>query len=112
MVGYSGEYPLPLSMILSGYLDLMEEVNKHKQCVTCLQEFLLTEFYSKGSRLDSSCKSCKKKSRRASYSSSKNIASFEHLKKICDIVFDSEYARLNELEKRLDKVMLKCQRKN
>ncbi|MCK5073272.1 MAG: hypothetical protein KAQ98_07580 [Bacteriovoracaceae bacterium] len=43
-----------------------------KTCSKCLVEKSLDEFYRKGSRIDSWCKFCKKKKRRANYIVGKN----------------------------------------
>ena len=82
-----------------------------KICTTCLVEQPMSDFYSKGSRTDSACKSCIKKKRQTTYVASKNQLSpddIERLKQTLDLLAEFELKRLERIEKELDDVIARA----
>lgn len=93
-------------------MQTIRESKNLKKCSKCLVEFSTTEFYSKGNRLDSWCKSCKKSERKSTYVSQKEVQAFDGLVQIGNIVYESEVNRLMEMNERLEKMIHKCQAKS
>jgi hypothetical protein len=81
--------------------------NNKKRCTTCLIELPLSSFYSKGTRLDSKCKECKKKTRRTTYVSRSEQDEQARLLKFFDILFDDEKRKLEDFENDLDKILIR-----
>ncbi len=71
----------------------------HRDCTKCLVAKNIDEFYSKGSRIDSWCKSCKKTKRRASYIVGKNSLNKAELKRLKSFVRELITQELSSLNK-------------
>ncbi len=69
-----------------------------KSCTTCLQSLPASEFYSKGKRQDTVCKSCKRNKSRATYLRSKKSTNLSSLKRFIDLMMDIEIRKLSDFE--------------
>jgi hypothetical protein len=81
--------------------------NKKKKCTQCQKSLELSRFYSKGNRLDSVCKDCKKIKRRATYVVRRNIDELQRIMEVVNIMLDSTDSELSKIENKLDKVLIK-----
>ena len=75
-----------------------------KTCTKCLAQLSLDNFYRKGNRLDSWCKECKKKKRRANHLVSKNELNKtdqDRLNKVVKIAIEHEIHQLKEINKEI-----------
>lgn len=81
-----------------------------KQCTKCLVTLPLTEFYSKGNRMDARCKPCVKSEKKTKYVSREIELSIDRLMKVFDVVFALEKKMMDNQISRLDEVILRCQR--
>lgn len=80
-------------------------VNKEvtqKECSKCKKTLDISEFYKKGDRLESSCKSCKRKKRNTTYVSKKFTDAHHRLSCFFDLIFEHEHHTLDQLEKNID----------
>lgn len=66
-----------------------------RRCTKCSDRLPRQAFYSKGSRLDSVCKECKKKLSRTSYVARKNRDSLSNLQKFVSLACDLETTRIS-----------------
>lgn len=78
-----------------------------KQCTKCLVTLPLTEFYSKGNRMDARCKPCVKSEKKTKYVSREIELSTDRLMKVFDVVFAIEAKVLDHQVRRLDEVIFK-----
>lgn len=82
-----------------------------KICTTCLAEKPSTEFYRKGSQLDSKCKECKRAARRATYVSQKNDDSFSRVKQLLDVFNEAQLSHLDRQLIFLEELFNKVQKR-
>ncbi len=82
-----------------------------KICTKCLVEKSSNDFYSKGNRLDSICKECKRSNRKAKYVSKKQCDEFNSLTAFFEIIFDSEIEELKRLNQNCDRILRSHQQK-
>lgn len=77
-----------------------------KCCTTCLVTKKVTEFYSKGKRTDSICKSCIKKKRKTKYVTIQKASDFNRILNLFDLIFECENSALTKLENDIDKILI------
>jgi hypothetical protein len=86
-----------------------ELVTNLRKCTKCLDKFEPSQFYSKGNRLDSICKSCKKAKRRSTYVVKQAQSNFAKIIKILDVIYEREFHFLEEQLKKLSKIWNRSQ---
>lgn len=89
-----------------------------KKCTTGGDEFPLDGFYSKGDRLDSACKSCKRSKRKATYVVQKSKQTSKRaqdvlgrITKCFDIIYQAEHRGLDGYNYRLTEMIERCQKR-
>lgn len=80
-----------------------------KQCTKCLQELELTNFYTKGNRIDSRCKECTKSIKKAKYVVREQALQLDSLFSFCELVSEIELSTLKNQIHKIDEVISKCQ---
>ncbi len=86
--------------------------NNKKVCSKCQREKPLSEFYRKGDRPDSICKSCKKEYRKTAYANNKfGKVNSNLLAKMATIVYPAEINRLKKYNRRLTELVEQCQKR-
>ena len=83
----------------------MKRNETQKQCTKCKRVLNTSDFYKKGNRLDSICKSCIKEKRKTKYVSRKQIDEKHRLLSFFDLIFEQEHLVLNQLEKNIDAIL-------
>ena len=77
-----------------------------KRCTSCVAEKSHDEFYSKGSRLDSICKECKKERSRADYRFKLSSRDRERLATLANTLLDFHLERQRQLISDIDMLVL------
>ncbi len=80
-----------------------------RKCTKCLDQLDSFHFYSKGNRLDSICKSCKKEKRRSTYVSQHSEELFDRIIKVFETIYESERCFLELQKKKLDEILSRHQ---
>lgn len=80
-----------------------------KQCTKCLAKLPITDFYSKGNRVDARCKACVKSDKRTKYVSREIELSVDRLLRVFDVIFALEMNIIAGQIAKLDEVIFKCQ---
>lgn len=80
-----------------------------KQCSTCLGKFQLSNFYSKGNRRDSRCKTCSRGKKRATYLQQKDKYNVDHVRRVFDILLEHKIEQMKQFNLKLKEVIEKCQ---
>ena len=70
-----------------------------KECTKCLTLLPAGEFYSKGTRLDSECKKCRRARRRATYLAHSHRSSFSTFRGVVEIAVDWELECIRSLRR-------------
>lgn len=81
------------------------ETRDKKTCSKCKEVMPISEFYKKGTRVDSSCKTCQKEKKKAKYVVTKNHDVATGLKSIVDITVLGLSERIRAEVEKLDEVM-------
>lgn len=83
------------------------ESNAHdkKRCTTCLQDFPVTAFYSKGNRRDSVCKECKKQKARTTYVRTKKTTPLKVLNRFIDLMTEIELDLVRDLRNEINQAI-------
>ena len=81
-----------------------------KTCTKCLQQLPLDDFYSKGNRVDSRCKSCVKSTKKSKYVAREKVLRLDSLYKIFELISELEISAINKQIQRLDEEIKRCQR--
>lgn len=76
-----------------------------KTCSKCRDEKPIGEFYKKGTRVDSACKTCQKEKKKAKYVVAKNQDVAAGLKSVIDITVFGLSARIRAEVEKLDEVI-------
>lgn len=76
-----------------------------KQCSKCLDDLPLDSFYSKGIRLDSVCKKCKKEKSRTSYLARKKQDDLKNLSSFANLICELELIKTERMIKQLDQII-------
>ena len=79
--------------------------NEMRRCTSCLSDFPWINFYSKGDRLDSICKSCSRKKGRLRYQTSKARNARKRLDAFVSLMLDLELEQLTEFDQKLDEII-------
>ena len=91
---------------------MKKEMAATKTCTKCLQSKSTSDFYSKGDRLESICKECKKKKSRSRHSSKvdkEGVEVVNRLKQVSEIVYEQEMTTLKLCNKRLLEILKQCE---
>lgn len=83
----------------------MSLTQHNKTCSKCNQTKSITDFYKKGSVIDSHCKECKKSARRNSYVSKTHTGNYETVRDFFTAYFADEIKKLDQIYKRLEKLL-------
>lgn len=83
----------------------VEAVEK-KSCATCLAVLPYSEFYSKGNRIDSACKKCKKLKSKATYLRKRNVSSAAGIMGFIDIMAELQLKQVKTLRQRIRETLL------
>ena len=76
-----------------------------KQCTKCLADLSPCEFYSKGNRLDSECKKCRRLRRRTTYVSQNARSSLARVRSVIDLSIGWEIERLRALREETQRII-------
>lgn len=87
----------------------MESLQDKKTCSLCNESKLPGDFYSKGRRVDSACKQCQKKKKKAKYVVSKGKGLVDGLKGFIELSTSCLRKRIFSETEKLDKVIQLCQ---
>jgi len=79
--------------------------NEMRRCTSCLSDFPWINFYSKGDRLDSICKSCSRKKARSRYQTTKARNARKRLDAFVNLMLDLELEQLTEFDQKLDEII-------
>lgn len=71
-------------------------------CTSCNKSLPNSQFYKKGDRLESVCKECKKKKRKATYVAKRNIDDSKPIISLVMMMLDSELASLTSYDNQLN----------
>jgi hypothetical protein len=85
--------------------------HNQKQCSKCLLHRDQSHFYSKGSRQENICKTCKKKNRRSTYVLRRSLQYFDKLATILKLINEAELNWLDEQILKLDAILCRYQSK-
>jgi hypothetical protein len=84
------------------------DLSQRKHCTSCGVEKSLEEFYSKGSRLDSQCKECKKERSRADYRFKLGPRDKERLALLADTLLDFHLERQQQVIADIDALIARA----
>ncbi len=76
-----------------------------KTCSKCFRELHLDQFYSKGNRIDSCCKACKKAQVRSTYVARKHPINLRKLQEFVTMACELEMKRLDQIINQLDEII-------
>jgi hypothetical protein len=76
-----------------------------KKCSKCVVVLPINQFYSKGKRLDSICKKCKKTRERTSYEVRKKRDDLKNLFSFASLICELEIKKTESAIRRLDKIL-------
>lgn len=76
-----------------------------RKCTKCLATKPLTQFYSKGNRCSSECKSCKKSYKKAKYVAINSQNSFAGLKRLIELFTEFEKHSLDQKIKQFNTII-------
>ncbi len=80
-----------------------------KNCTKCLVDLPLDNFYSKGNRVDSRCKSCVKSTKKTKYVAKEQVLRIDGLCKIFELISELEISVLNKHIQQLNQEIKRCQ---
>lgn len=89
----------------SNALAIQSRESETKQCTKCLVHSPLSEFYSKGKRLDSECKKCRRLRRRTTYVSQNARSSLARVRSVIDLSVSWEIERLRALREETQRII-------
>lgn len=89
----------------SSTLALQTHKAETKQCTKCLAYLSPSEFYSKGNRLDSECKKCRRLRRRTTYVSQNARSSLARVRSVIDRSVSWEIERLRALREETQRII-------
>lgn len=78
-------------------------------CTKCLQSLPIEDFYSKGTRSDSRCKTCVKSVKKSKYVAKEQILRLDSLLKIFSLISEIEISAISRQIQRLDEEIKRCQ---
>ena len=79
--------------------------DEFKNCTRCSHRLPQSAFYTKGSRLDSICKKCKKEMARSTYLTRKHRDSYNNLVKFVGLMCELECRRIDRTCAYLDQII-------
>lgn len=82
-----------------------DSVQDKKACTTCLQEFPSSSFYSKGNRLDSVCKICKKQKSKTTYLRDKKSPPLKELNQFINLMKELNIKTLDDFDNKLKNII-------
>ena len=82
-----------------------DSVQDKKSCTTCLEELPSSSFYSKGNRLDSVCKFCKKQKSKTTYLRDKKSPPLKELNQFINLMKEINVKTLDEFDNKLKNII-------
>jgi hypothetical protein len=90
----------------------MANITSEKECSECKITKDISDFYKKGNRFDTTCKSCIKSKRKTKYVSTQKLGDFNRISSFVELIYECEKADLIKLENEIDLLLVSASNRN